>query len=344
MLTNSPLLAAYRGLKPTRTPLWFMRQAGRYLPEYRAIREKHPMLEVITTPQLAAEVTLQPLRRFDFDAAIIFADILNPLIGMGAKLDFLKGEGPKIYNPVRTLDDVKRLKVPNASENVPYTLQAIELVTKELTPRGVPLIGFCGAPFTLSCYFINGEGDSNFHLARKLMLTDPNMWELLSEKLVEMTIGYLEAQVKAGASAVQIFDSWAGLLGPEQFKKYCLPYLTKIIVGFKKRCAAPFCYFATGTAGIFHEVAKLPADVFGIDWRQSLSESSKILDGRAVQGNLDPMMLFATKEDLTRAVERVLEDGAKAKSFIFNLGHGILPETPIASVEHVINLVRSRDE
>ncbi len=340
MLSNSVLLQAYSGKRPGRTPVWFMRQAGRYLPEYRALREKNSMLELIRSPNLAAEVTLQPLRRFNLDAAIIFADILNPLIGMGLSLDFVKGEGPKISNPVRSLAQAKALKLPPPSENVSYTLEAIQLVAAELSPRDIPVIGFSGSPFTLSCYAIEGQGDGSFSEARKVMFADQKLWVELNSKLAELVSAYLLAQVKAGASAVQLFDSWAGLLSAEQYRKFAFPFVERIITAFKASSKIPFCYFSTGTHGILPELAKLPADLFGIDWRCDLVDASKIFDGRPIQGNLDPLLFFGKEELLKAAVLDILEQGAKIPVHIFNVGHGITPLTPIERVEYVINLVR----
>lgn len=342
-LLNTPLLQAYRGEAPSRRPIWFMRQAGRYLPEYQAVRGKHSMLDVIRTPALAAEVTLQPLRRFDFDASIIFSDILSPLIGMGIELDFVAGEGPKIFNPITTSDDVARLRVPDVEENVGYTFEAMQRVTAELTPRGIPLIGFSGAPYTLSSYLLDEGSPHTGQRTKKFIWQNRGAWNDLQAKLTQLVAEYLVAQVNlGGASALQLFDSWVGALSPSDFGEFVAPSLNKILEYVRARTGVPVVYFGTGLAGLYSEIAKLGFDVIGVDWRLSLREA-KLLLGKdtPLQGNLDPLVLFGSRHDIERAVTTVLDDARSIHSHIFNLGHGILPGTPIESVNEVIRLVRA---
>jgi uroporphyrinogen decarboxylase len=301
------------------------------------------MLEVIRTPALAAEVTLQPLRRFDFDASIIFSDILSPLIGMGIELDFVAGEGPKIFNPIKRPEDVTRLRIPNVEENVGYTFEAMNRVTAELTPRGIPLIGFSGAPYTLSSYLLDEESPHTGQTTKKFIWRHRDAWNDLQAKLTQMVSEYLVAQVKfGGASAVQLFDSWVGALSPRDFNEFVAPNLKQIVSSIRAETDVPVVYFGTGLAGLYSEIAKIGFDVVGVDWRLSLREARTLLGKEfPLQGNLDPLVLFGSKEDIERAVTGVLEDARTVRSHVFNLGHGILPATPIESVHEVIRLVRA---
>ncbi len=337
----SEFIAALRGQKTPHTPIWMMRQAGRYLPEYRALREQHSMLEMVMTPELACEVTLQPLRRFPLSAGIIFADILTPLIGMGAELEFVKGEGPVIRNPVRSHADVERLRVPPPEEHVGWTLDAIRLVVNELAGM-TPLIGFAGAPFTLSCYLIEGESPGALERVRALMLEAPETWQLLQEKLVNLTVEYLVAQAKAGCAALQLFDSWLGYLGPREYEAFVAPYLHEIVRQVQAQVDVPFIFFATGVTGLFSRLGNLPADAFGVDWRVSLPEAQRLL-GRPVplQGNLDPSLLKGPWSYIEHSAIEILKEGAELPGFVFNLGHGIQPTTPVENVERLVNLVRT---
>jgi uroporphyrinogen decarboxylase len=319
-----------------------MRQAGRYLPEYRALREKNSMLQMVQTPELACEVTLQPLRRFPLDAGIIFADILTPLIGMGIGLEFKKGEGPVIDNPVRSVADVSRLRVPAPAENVQYTLDAIKLVVKELNGK-TPLIGFSGAPFTLSSYLIEGQSpaDSDLRLTKGLMVSNPEAWHELQEKLVTLCVEYLVAQVEAGCESLQIFDSWLGYVGPREYDRFVEPYLAKIISQVKARVDVPVVFFATGVSSLFPRLAKLPADAFGVDWRISLPDAAKLI-GRPVplQGNLDPQLLAASWEYVEHSARAILDEAATLPAHVFNLGHGVLQYTPVENVQRLIEFVK----
>lgn len=329
-----------RGEPSSSTPVWLMRQAGRYLPEYRKLRENSSMLEMVQTPELACEVTLQPLRRFPLDAAIIFADILTPLIGMGINLEFKKGEGPVIDNPVRTADDVRRLAVPTPKENVGYTLDAIKLVVKELNGK-TPLIGFSGAPFTLSSYLIEGQSPGDLLHTKGMMVGAPEIWHELQEKLVTLCVEYLVAQVEAGCESLQIFDSWLGYVGPREYDRFVAPYLMKLIKEVKARVDVPVVFFATGVSALFPRLGQLPADAFGVDWRISLPEAAALIGRPApLQGNLDPQILAAPWEYIKGAALAVLDEGREVPAHVFNLGHGVLQHTPVENVQRLIDLVK----
>lgn len=346
---TSHFLRACRGLPTERTPIWLMRQAGRYMPEYRAIRARHTMLDVINTPELAAEVTLQPINAFDFDAAIIFADILPPLIGMGINLDFVKGEGPVIDNPISRPYDVDVLATPPAEEIMGPTLQAIELVVAELAPRNVPLIGFAGAPFTLASYAIEGGGSKEYSRVKAMMFSEPAAWKRLMTKLVTVQADYLIKQAKAGAAALQLFDSWVGLaLSVQDYRQYVRPYNQML---FEKVAGAgvPVINFSTGTAAYLDEVAATGGDVIGVDWRMPLDWAwRKIGVERSIQGNLDPVALLAPWPELQHRVDDVLDRVAAVRQsggaggHIFNLGHGIFPQTPTENVQRLVAYVRER--
>jgi uroporphyrinogen decarboxylase len=331
----------YRFLKACRcepvdaTPIWLMRQAGRYMAEYRALRQKYGILDIIKTPELAVEVTMQPLNAFNLDAAIIFADILPPLEGMGLKLTFEKGEGPVIHNPIRTSADIDALHQPEPRESLAFTLDAIALARQELVGR-VPLIGFSGAPFTLASYAIEGGSSRNFRLTKSLMYQEPAAWHCLMDKLAELVGEYLYAQAEAGAQALQLFDSWAGVLSPLDYQEFVLPYSRRAIERAKVS-RVPVIHFGTNTSGMLPLIKQAGSDVVGVDWRIELSQARKILgDEVAIQGNLDPVLLFAPLPTLKQRAAAILDQIAGHPGFIFNLGHGILPDTP---VEHVMVLV-----
>lgn len=326
------------------TPIWMMRQAGRYMAEYRAIRAKHSMLEVIRSPELSAEITLQPINRFGFDAAIIFSDILPPLIGMGLDLTYEKGVGPVIHTPLDSNYKIDMLATPPAAEIMGSTLEAIKLVSAELTPRGVPLIGFCGAPFTLASYAIEGGGSKTYVKAKTLMYSEPAAWKRLMDKLVTVQADYLIAQAKAGASALQLFDSWAGAaLSKDDYIQYVKPYNSKLIAMVKRRTNVPFINFSTGTFAYLDEVADCGGDVVGVDWRMPLGDAwAKIGDDRAVMGNLDPVTLYAPWRELRYRIDQVLDQAAGRPGHIFNLGHGIMPGTPLDNVERTVEYVREQ--
>jgi uroporphyrinogen decarboxylase len=346
MSSESLLLNVLQGKEVSRPPIWFMRQAGRYLPEYQSVRAKHSMLDVIRTPELAAQITLQPLERFELDAAIIFADILNPLIGMGFSLDFIEGHGPKIHNPVYSPACVDALKIPDVAENSGYTLRAIEYVCEVLKPRNIPVFGFAGSPFTLSYYVIEGEGKGNLVRTKEFMLREPAAWDRLQTKLSELVIEYLVAQVHAGASALQLFDSWAGALARHEYQKFVFPYVKTIISAVKSQVPdTPLIYFAPNTGGYFRDVVQVGANGYSVDWRMPLDEAARITGpGVPLQGNLDPALLFAPWDYVKERAKEILEQGRSIGGLhIFNLGHGILPRTPVDTVARLVDYVRRMD-
>jgi len=318
------------------TPIWLMRQAGRYMAEYRALREQYSILELIKTPELATEVTLQPINAFNLDAAIIFADILPVLEGMGLELEFIKGEGPVIHNPLRTASAIEALATPPAEEALHFTLKAIKLAKTELAGR-VPLIGFSGAPFTLASYAIEGGSSRNYILTKSIMYSQPKIWHTLMEKLTSVVGHYLQAQAAAGADALQLFDSWVGALSPADYREYVLPHTQRAIEIAKRDTNVPLINFSTGTAGMLPLIKKAGGDVISIDWRLDIAEASRQLGAEvALQGNLDPLVLFAPIPELKRQAAQIIDALRGRSGHIFNLGHGILKQTP---VEHVAALV-----
>jgi uroporphyrinogen decarboxylase len=336
---SSPFLRACRGLPVDRTPVWLMRQAGRYMPEYRAIRERHSMLDAIRTPELAAEITLQPLRAFELDAAIIFADILPPLIGMGLRLDFVEGRGPVIENPITSTRDVDRLAAPPAAETLSGTLRAIELVKSETS---TPLIGFAGAPFTLASYAIEGGGSKSFVKTKRLMLAEPAAWRRLMERLVTVQADYLLAQARAGADALQVFDSWVGLaVGRLDYLRFVAPY-NRALFDRIAEAGVPTIHFSQGTSSWLADVAASGGDVIGVDWRMPLDWCrAQIGLERPIQGNLDPVALLAPWRELRHRIDDVLERAAGEPGHVFNLGHGLVPETPVDHVRRLVDHVHA---
>ena len=308
------------------------------MPEYRAIRQQHSMLEVINSPKLSAEVTLQPMDAFEFDASIIFSDILPPLVGMGLQLDFVKGSGPEIANPIESPDDVSRMPIPQAAEVMGPTLEAIRIVSRELASRGKPLIGFAGAPFTLACYSIQGSGSKMYEKAKQFMYTYPDAWAELMDKLVEVDADYLLCQAEAGASALQVFDSWAGVLSMRDYQRFIQPHNTRL---FEKIRAAgvPLINFSTGTATHLDQVAACGGDVIGVDWRMPLDRLWAVNPDKGIQGNLDPTVLLGGWAEVQLQVDSVLQAAGGRDGHIFNLGHGILPPTPMDMVRRVVDYV-----
>lgn len=331
-------LKACRREPVDRTPVWLMRQAGRYMKEYRAIREKVPFLTMCKTPDLAAEVTLQPVEHVGVDAAILFADILLPLEPMGLNLEFTKGDGPVIHDPVRTRGDVERLRVFEPDECLSFVPDAIRLVRKELEGK-VPLIGFSGAPFTLASYIIEGGGSRSYIRTKSMMYNDVAAWHGLMEKLAEVVLRYLKSQVAAGAQAVQVFDSWVGCLSPEDYSAFVLPHSAHVIRGLAGS-GVPVIHFGTNSSTLLELIKEAGGDVIGIDWRIGIDDAWKRLGYQvAVQGNLDPVALFAPPDEIERRVAGILRRAGGRAGHIFNLGHGILPETPFEHVRFLVDAV-----
>jgi uroporphyrinogen decarboxylase len=343
MIADSNFLRACRGERTQRIPVWLMRQAGRYLPEYRALREKHELLEMIRTPELAARVTLQPLERFRLDAAIIFSDILPPLQGMGLDLSFIPGKGPVIQNPLRRPYDIDRLGTPPAAETMKATLEAIGIATRELAGRHVPLIGFAGAPFTLASYAIEGGGSRNYAATKALMYQEPSAWKRLMTKLVTVQADYLLRQVDAGVNALQVFDSFVGLaLGPDDYQRYVAPYNRNLFRALTQS-GVPVIHYSGGTGAYLELVAETGGDVMGIDWRTSLGDARRRLGlAMPVQGNMDPVALCASWRELRAHIDAVLADAGDSPGYIFNLGQGVLPGTPIENVTRLVDYVQSQ--
>lgn len=335
---NDRFLRACRALPVDRPPVWVMRQAGRYLPEYRALRERHDFLTMCREPELATEVTLQPIRRFGFDAAIVFSDILLPLESMGCGVSF--DPGPKIAAPVRSAADVARLEPARMLEAPLPTAQAIAMLRAELEGRAA-VIGFAGAPFTLAAYLVQGESREGFPLARRFMLQQPAAFAALLDRLADAMGHYLARQIDAGAQAVQLFDSWAGMLPADEFDALVLPVVRRLVDRVRP-LGVPVIYFATGVAHLLDRLPATAADVIGLCWRTPIDEAVRRLGAPVpVQGNLDPQVLFAGDEVVASRARDVIARGRTASGHVFNLGHGILPETPLGAVETLVETVRA---
>ena len=333
---NTRFLDACWGKPVDRTPVWLMRQAGRYLPEYMRVRSNCSFLDLCKTPELAAEVTIQPVDILGVDAAILFSDILTPVEPMGMMLDFVPG--PVFENPVRTMVDVEKLRIPQMEEDVPYVLETIRILRRELAAK-VPLIGFGGAPFTLACYMVEGKGSKDFAQIKKMMYAAPEVYAALMEKVTAMDKEYLNAQIRAGAQAIQIFDTWGGILSPADYERYVLPYTTKLINGLDST-GIPVIHFVKGAGTMLDIVQKAGGDVMGLDWHVNLGKARDVLGSdMAVQGNLDPTVLYAPKETIEQEVKRILYENAGRPGLIFNLGHGILPTVPPENAKFMVETV-----
>lgn len=319
------------------TPVWFMRQAGRYMEEYRALRQKYTLLQLCRTPDLATEVTMQPIRRIELDAAILFSDLLIPLEPMGIPFDFVKGEGPSIERPIRTAADIDALKPFDPREQLAYTMDAIRQVKRELAGK-IPLIGFAGAPFTLASYAIEGGHSNNFAYTKALMYGDAPAWHRLADRLATVVGDYLNAQIDAGADAVQVFDSWVGALNADDYREFVMPHTQKIFATIGGR--VPTIHFGVNTGSILHEMREAGGDVLGADWRIPLDDAwDRIGHDRGIQGNLDPTLLLGPRERLLRGADDVLKRAANRPGHIFNLGHGILPSIPLENVQALARYV-----
>src|SRR5579863_8268562 len=337
---NSAFVRACKSQPVDRTPVWFMRQAGRYMPEYRAVRKQHSLLEICKKPALAAEVTITAAEFLGVDAAIILADLLLPLEVMGLPFHSSAGEGPVIEKPIRSREDIANLRTDRAAE-LGYVSEAVALVAKHFGNR-VPLIGFCGAPFTLASYMIEGGGSRNYIHTKKMMYNSPADWDALMLKLVAVTVAYSAEQVRAGSDVIQIFDSWVGCLSVEDYRRYVLPHVTTMVKQLRKT-GAPIIYFGTDSATLLPAMKQTGADVIGLDWRIPLDEGwARIHHGAAVQGNLDPVLLFADWKELKSRAEDILRRAAGRPGHIFNLGHGILPETPVENVKALAEFVQEQ--
>jgi uroporphyrinogen decarboxylase len=337
---DSRLVRASKALPVDRTPVWFMRQAGRYMSEYRALRQKHSLVEICKRPQLAAEVTITAAEALRVDAAIIFSDLLLPLEVMGLAFHFAAGEGPVIERPVRSREDVARLRADSAAE-LGYVAEAVRLVVRHFGAR-LPVIGFCGAPFTLASYMIEGGGSRHYLETKTLMYSAPQAWDELLEKLVLVNSEHVAAQVEAGADVVQVFDSWVGCLAVEDYRCYVLPW-TAELVGRVQALGVPVIYFGTDTAALLPAMKETGAEVIGLDWRIPLDEGWSRLDHRgAVQGNLDPAVLFADLKQVKSRARDILDRAAGRPGHIFNLGHGILPGTPVETVKALTEFVQEQ--
>ena len=335
---NSIFVRACKMEPVERTPVWFMRQAGRYMSEYRAVRKQHSLLEICRKPQLAAEVTITAAEILAVDAAIIFADLLLPLEVMGLPFHFAAGEGPVIERPVRSEEDVAFLRTDRTAD-LGYVSQAVSLVATHFAGR-VPVIGFCGAPFTLASYIIEGGGSSHYVHTKKMMYNSPTVWDELMRKLVAVTAAYAADQVRAGADAIQIFDSWVGCLSVEDYRRYVLPHVNGMVKLLQKT-GAPVIYFGTDSATLLPAMNETGADVIGLDWRIPLDLGWRTLEHRcAVQGNLDPVLLFADWKELKSRAKDILARAGQRPGHIFNLGHGILPETPVENVKNLAHFVQ----
>lgn len=328
-------LRACRGLSVDATPVWFMRQAGRYMEEYRALRKNHSILELAKTPALACEVTLQPIKRLPVDAAILFADILLPVETMGLKLAF--SPGPSIANPVRSEADVAAIRVDGAAADLGFVYDAVRLIRRELAGK-VPLIGFAGAPYTVASYMVEGGPSDHYKVVKAMMTDRPALWDQLMRKVRRVTVEYLKAQVDAGAQAVQLFDSWVGDLTPEQYRRHVRPH-SQWVLAQAAKWGVPTISFGTGTNGFLEDFAAAGGDVIGVDWRVDLDAARRRLGKRPVQGNLDPVLLFSDKKTIKNAVKDILKRNGKRNGHVFNLGHGILPQTPVENVVYAASCV-----
>jgi uroporphyrinogen decarboxylase len=337
-LENQSFLQACRGERPQRTPIWIMRQAGRYLPEYRAVRERVSFLELCRTPELCAEVTLQPIDRFGLDAAILFSDILVVFDAMGVEVEF--APGPTVAQPVRTVADVERLRFGDPQEELRYVLDAVVACKRALADR-VPLIGFCGAPLTTISYLVEGKGSRDFEHTKRMLFAEPALFGRLMESMTDLLARYLLAQVEAGVDAVQIFDSWAAALTPRDYAEHVLPHL-KVLVQRVQASGVPVILFARGNANLLSLVRDVPADVLGIDWSIELSDAIEVVGSdRVVQGNLDPMLLLGAPDRLRARARDVVEAGRAARAHVFNLGHGISRHTDPDMVAQLVDTVHA---
>jgi uroporphyrinogen decarboxylase len=332
------LVRAARRERVERTPVWFMRQAGRSLPEYREIRRRHGLFEICRQPELCAEVTLQPVRRHGVDAAVMFADIMLPVLGMGVDVELVEDVGPVVERPVESLRDVERLRVPDPEESAPFVLEAVRLVRDELSAERA-VVGFCGGPFTVAGYLIEGKPTRDFVKVKTMMYREPATWHGLMERLAETFARYVAAKARAGADVIQLFDSWVGALSPADYEEFVAPYSARILAAVE----VPTIHFGTGTATLLPGMARAGGDVIGLDWRVALDRGWRQAGfDRAVQGNLDPAVLLGPWPRVEASVVGILEAVAGRPGHIFNLGHGVLPTTDPAVLGRLVELVHDR--
>jgi len=334
---NDTFLRACRQEPTSHVPVWYMRQAGRYQPEYRQIREKYTFFQMNEIPEVCAEVTMLPVEQLGVDAAILFADIMTPLKPIGVDVDIKSGIGPVISNPIRSVQDVNRLSDLDPITHVPYIMESVKILTEQLS---VPLIGFAGAPFTLASYMIEGGPSKHYHKTKAFMYTEPEAWQALMKKLSAMTITYLKAQIEAGAQAVQVFDSWVGALNDEDYRTYIAPIMQEIFQEIKAT-GVPTIYFGVGAGHLLQEWNKLPVDVLGLDWRTSISTARSLGVEKTLQGNLDPTLLLAPWEMLEAKAKEILDEGSKHPGHIFNLGHGVFPDAKVETLQKLTNYIHS---
>ena len=333
---NDTILQAYRGKETDYTPAWFMRQAGRSQPEYLEIKKKYSLFEITHQPELSAYVTRLPVENYNVDAAILYKDIMTPLPAIGIDVEIKAGIGPVIDNPIRTFQDVEALGTINPNADIPYILDTIRILTEE--QLNVPLIGFSGAPFTLASYMIEGGPSKNYHETKKLMYREPETWFLLMDKLADMIITYVEAQVEAGARAIQLFDSWVGSLNAPDYRVFIKPVMTRICSELRK-LDVPLIIFGVGARHLLLEWNDLPVDVIGLDWRTSITEARNMGVTKVLQGNLDPVMLLTEWENIEKRTKKILDEGMEQGKHVFNLGHGVTPEIKPETLKKLAKLV-----
>jgi len=336
------LLRSCRGEPVDRPPVWLMRQAGRYLPEYRKVREGVGFLEMCRDVDRAVEVSLQPIQLVGSEAAILFSDIFTPIPGMGVEVDFRPG--PIIADPIRSLDQVEKLRVPEPRESTPYVFEILRVLRAELASARIPLLGFAGAPFTLAAYLVEGKGSKDFSALKRMLYAAPEVLRALQARLLELVVGYLEAQIEAGAQVVQLFDTWAGLLAPAEYREWVLPVHAEIAARLD-RSRAPLILYVNNGAHVLDEMLESGADVISLDWRVEIAEAARRAGQRAsLQGNLDPCALHQTREAIFASVRRIAEDAKPARGLVLNLGHGCLPDTPVEGVRAFTDAARALGE
>lgn len=336
---NTLFMRAARRLSVERTPVWFMRQAGRVLPEYRAVRERMTLLEICRHPDLCTEVTLQPIRRFEMDAAILFADLMHPLVGIGIDLELAEHVGPVIAEPVRTEDDLARIRDLDTEADLPYVLESIRLIKRELA-GSIPLIGFVGAPFTLASYLVEGKPSRDFVKTKTLMYSRPDIWQALMTRLARVIVSFARAQVEAGVDVLQVFDSWIGCVSPQDYERYVRPAVRRIFAELAP-LGVPMIHFGVNTAMLLPQMKDDGGTILGADWRIPLDDAWRTIGyDKGIQGNLDPAVLFGPPDAIDAGVKDVLARAANRPGHIFNLGHGLHPQTPVEGVRRAVDAVR----